>query len=164
MTNYIIGLEEAQKRISAWRKDQEDILKALDLPDYTYYSPLHIKALTFTTDDLFDLCEQIYNYNHQEGPKLSITRITEVDPVNAIRFYIGKNEGDDPQRRGACLIAVPVTGFDAEKKKGGKDLIALPFAGAGEIIVPSIHDFSYPCPATCANRGESIMDKRVTPP
>jgi hypothetical protein len=163
MTKYIISLEEAQKRISAWRKDQEDILKALDLPDYTYYSPLHIKALTFTTDDLFDLCEQIYNYNHQDGPRLSITRITEADPVNAIRFYIGKNEGDDPQRRGACLVAVPVTGFDAGNKKGGKDLIALPFGRMGEIIVPSIHDFSYPCPATCANRGEGIMDKLLKP-
>lgn len=158
---YTISLEEAQTRIAAWKESQQTILEESGLPAEGGLPPLRIKAFTFTTNDLFALCERIYNYNNPYEPKLNIMRSELEKPVDAMRFYVGNRMVDNVLKQEACLIAVPVVGFDLKTGSGGKDMVALPYFGGGEVVVPTIYDFSYPCPATCAIKGESIMDKKA---
>lgn len=152
---YTIDRLEAQTRIAAWQTDQRQILKIPGLPGGVDYAPLYIKAFTFSTDDLLQLCEKIYHYNYPERHvTLTGSDRTDYRPVDGIRFYIGRKSVEGTDEVETCLIAVPVLGFDGEKGQGGKDAVTLWDSGE----VATIYDFSYPCPATCAAPGQSIMD------
>jgi len=151
---YTIDLIEAQTRIAAWQADQRQILKIPGLPGGVDYAPLYIKAFTFSTDDLLQLCEKIYSYNYPKANPVTLTGSDREDPVDGIRFYIGRKSVEGTDEVETCLIAVPVLGFDGEEGRGGGDAASL----WDSREVATIYDFSYPCPATCAAQGQSIMD------
>jgi hypothetical protein len=154
-----ITLVEAQTRIAAWQEDQRLIKGAL--PPSKGHSPaLDIKAFTFDLKEMFEMCLRIYNHN-SPGREIYVN-IEDISdsPLNAIRFYLGKNE-PTAQNSPACLIAVAVKDFATDNAnpelRGGEDFLELP--SIKPPIVSSIYDFSFPCPMTCANPTKGIMDQ-----
>lgn len=153
-----IDLVDAQERITAWQKDQKEIKSNLPT-GMGPFPALEIKAFTFHFKEMFELCLRMYNYNNPDQKiNINVEDIND-NPLNAIRFYVGKKYPEDSNPF-ACLIAVPVHNFDPANSKGGEDLAVLPSAEAPS--GSSIYDFSFPCPMTCANPGQSIMDQNST--
>ncbi len=156
--DFTITLEEAKKRCTEWNTDQKKIQTALlDQPTLHNLPVLTSEGFTFELADLFDLFIRIYKYNNPNKPNPILpTEHTIKDPINAIRFYLGKETFlERPISPIACLIGVAVTGFDSDANDGGQDVQDLP-----QTTIPplksSIYDFSFPCPGTCADSGTGI--------
>lgn len=83
MAEFTISTPEAQTRITAWQTDQSNIQQALITQTNLNNLPcLTINAFTFELSDITDLLARINTYNID-------IKIGE-NPINAIRFYIGK--------------------------------------------------------------------------
>ena len=159
--DYTITLEEAQKRTDAWKSDQAVLIDALGgSTGAANLSPVNIHGFTFKLDDLFNLCIRIYNYNNPSTPIDVEPGIEIENPVNAIRFYLGKKADEMPGGAYGCLIGVGVKEFDPENQDGGKDVYDLPDFKTP--VTSSIYDFSYPCPTTCAQKNFSLINHPKT--
>lgn len=148
---------DAQDRIRHWKTHQTEIQSVLlNQPNLINSPCLQINAFTFKLDDLYKLFVRIHNHNNpsaQPLPPPSASNTT--NPIKAIRFYLGLKE--DPTNEippYACMMAVPVENFNPMSFNGGADIVYLPQGSEAS----SIYDFSFPCPSTCAEVNQSIMD------
>jgi hypothetical protein len=149
INKFCIFQDEAIARITNWRQDQETLINALEgTPGHIHEGMpmLHVKAFTFEYIELKELMRKIDLHNSDPS----------APPISGLRLYLGvKVHPDEPVSPSPCLVAVGVANFDPNSSMGGDDVLKLATIDHNN---EGIYDFSYPCPATCANKGHSIMD------
>ena len=148
--SFTIPLAEEKKRIINWQAEQISVQAALkeDHGSLINAVPLTAHAFTYHLEELRHLITLIAGYNDSENGAQN--------PVNAVRFYLGKRSvQNNPAYSSPDLMAVAVAGFNPNYSEGGLDVINItPWAPDAS----GIFDFSYPCPTTCGNLKQSLLD------